>query len=43
MFEYFGKSNKLTNIISIIALLILLLGLSELNPSVTYSSEENEE
>jgi hypothetical protein len=42
MFKYFGKANNLI-IISTIALLTLLLGLSALNPSVTYSSEEEEE
>jgi hypothetical protein len=44
MFEYFGKTNDLTIIIiSTIALLTLLLGLSAVNPPVTYSSEEEEE
>jgi hypothetical protein len=43
MFEYFRMTNNLTMIISTIALLTLLLGLSALNPSVRYVSEEEEE
>jgi hypothetical protein len=41
--EYFKESNKLTKIISIIALITLVLGITLLNPLVTYAFEEQDE
>jgi pimeloyl-ACP methyl ester carboxylesterase len=41
VFKYFKSSNNLTRIVSTTALLLLVLGLSPLNLSVTYALEED--